>query len=139
MAENETEATQEGHLWTRAYVAPNHDGLTDEEVQTLGISAINYEPKFDRLGLTRRVLGHITDEDHVGRGPRNTAARLDQELDEDRNTPYRKNVPDPENPEAVVPLKVQEHLDKLVEAGLVEKRDDDTYAVTEAGITELVN
>lgn len=89
----------------------------------------NYEPKFDRTGTTRRVLGHITDMEHAGRGPRNTTARLAQELAEDPYTMINFNQED----------QVQSHLNNLVEAGLVEHRDDDTYAVTDAGQVELAN
>lgn len=110
------------------YVAPNRKGLTDEEVTRLGVAAIDYDPKFDRMGVTRRVLGHITDEDHVGRGPRNEAARLAVELSEDPNTPGAFDV------EAI-----QEHLDKLEEAGLVKQRATGAYSVTRAGTVELVN
>jgi hypothetical protein len=37
------------------------------------------------------VLGHITDEDHVGRGPRNTGDRLHQELAENPYTEFGEN------------------------------------------------
>lgn len=102
---------EEGTSWTAKYVVED------------------YEPHFDRLGTERRVLGHITDEDHVGRGPRNTPERLALELAEDPYTAI-------EFDELGV---VQGHLDALEEAGLVEKREDGTYGVTEAGLTELVN
>lgn len=84
-----------------------------------------YEPKFDRLSTTRRVLGHISDEDHVGMGPRNTPKRLAYELAGDPYTDFSEDD------------DVQEHLDELEEAGLVQKREDDTYAVTEDGTYEL--
>ena len=88
-----------------------------------------YEPAFEREGTTRRVLGHISDEDHVGRGPRNTAERLAQELAEDPNTAIEFDEQD----------VVQGHLDDLVAEGLIEVRDDGTYGVTDAGYTELAN
>ena len=88
-----------------------------------------YESHFDPAGTTRRVLGHITDEDHVGRGGRNTTARLAQELAEDPFTAIGGGQDD----------QVQKHLDDLVEAGLVEERDDGTYGVTDAGRVELAN
>jgi hypothetical protein len=88
----------------------------------------DYEPHFDRASIQRRVLGYITDDDHVGRGPRNTADRLNQELDEDPFSPYVADDDD-----------VQAYLDELVEAGLVEDRGDGTYGVTEPGRIELVN
>jgi hypothetical protein len=84
-----------------------------------------YEPKFDRLGTHRRVLGHITDLDHVGRGPRNTPDRLDTELAEDPNTNFNEGD------------NSQEYLDDLEANGLVQKRDDGTYALTDAGTYEL--
>lgn len=90
---------------------------------------VSYEPNFDPLGTTRRVLGHITDEDHVGRGPRNTVERLTQELAEDPFTAVEFNEVG----------AVQSHLDALEQAGLVAKRDDGSYEVTEAGQTELTN
>lgn len=86
-----------------------------------------YEPKFDRLSVQRRVLMHVTDEEHVGRGPRNTADRLTQELAED---PYTEFGEDNDS---------QEYLDDLEASGLVEKRDDGTYGVTEAGHYELTH
>lgn len=102
---------EEGTTWTQKYVVED------------------YEPHFDRLGTERRVLGQITDDDHVGRGPRNTVERLSVELAEDPYTAIEFNEED----------AVQGHLDALEEAGLVEKREDGTYGVTEAGLTELVN
>jgi hypothetical protein len=108
------QAEEPGEPWTAQYRVP------DDEV---------YEPVLDRLGTERRVLGHITDMDHAGRGPRNTAERLALELAEDPNTAIEYDEQD----------AVQGHLDALEEAGLVEKRDDDTYAITDAGFVELVN
>jgi hypothetical protein len=91
-----------------------------------------YEPHFDRMGTHRRVLGHITDEDHVGRGPRNNPERLGLELGED---PFTAIEGDPLEVQPVV----QKYLDELVVAGLVEPREDGTYVVTEAGQIELAN
>jgi hypothetical protein len=88
----------------------------------------DYEPNFDRASVQRRVLGHITDENHVGRGPRNTADRLSQELDEDPNSSF---VADEDDMQAI--------LDELEDAGLVAARDDGTYEVTEPGRIELAN
>jgi ribosomal protein S19E (S16A) len=87
-----------------------------------------YEPKFDRIGTERRVLGHVTDEDHVGRGPRNTAERLSRELAEDPYTDYHGSFE-----------MMQHYLDVLEGAGLLEKREDGTYAVTESGRYELTH
>lgn len=86
----------------------------------------DYEPNFDPLGTERRVLGFITQEDHAGRGPRNTVDRLAYELAEDEYTAVEWNETD----------VVQAHLDALEEAGLVEQNDG-VYAVTEAGLIEL--
>jgi hypothetical protein len=99
-----------------------------------------YDPHFARDSVQRRVLAYITDDDHVGRGPRNTADRLAQELDEDPNTPFvLEGFDDPATGEPVEGDDVQGYLDELVEAGLVEARDDGTYGVTEPGRIELVN
>lgn len=89
----------------------------------------DYEPVLDRLGTERRVLGQISDEDHVGRGPRNTVERLSLELAEDPYTAVEYDEQD----------EVQRLLDTLEEAGLIEKREDDTYGLTEAGFVELAN
>ena len=104
---------EEGHAWLEQYRLDDPD----------------FKPVLDRLSTERRVLGHISDEDHMGRGPRNTAERLALELAEDPHTAVEFDE------EAVV----QGHLDTLVDAGLIELRDDDTYALTEAGFTELAN
>ena len=86
-----------------------------------------YEPKFDPLGTHRRVLGHVTDEDHVGRGPRNTAERLTQELAEDPYTNFEEDD------------DVQEYLDDLEAEGLVSKTKAGVYTVTDAGREELTH
>ena len=100
--------------------------MADEE--DVVVEEEEYEPKFDRLGTHRRVLGHITDEDHVGRGARNTAERLALELSEDPFTEFDGNDSD-----------VQEYLDDLEASGLVSKKKNGTYSVTKAGVTELTN
>ena len=82
---------------------------------------------FARLSTERRVLGFITDEDHAGRGPRNTVERLSFELAQDEYTHYAGNFD-----------QMQGYLDALEEAGLAEQTDG-VYAVTEAGRVELVN
>jgi hypothetical protein len=97
----------------------------DQGSEMIDIPDAPYDPKFDRLGTHRRVLGHINDLDHVGRGPRNTPARLDQELAEDPNTNFNEGD------------SSQEYLDDLEADGLVQKRDDGTYALTDAGTYEL--
>jgi hypothetical protein len=88
-----------------------------------------YEPVLDRLSVERRVLGHITDEHHAGRGPRNTFARLDQELGEDPHTDYEEGNVD----------RLDAMLAELIDEGLVEERDNGTYGLTDAGFTELAN
>jgi hypothetical protein len=98
----------------------------------------DYEPNFDRGGTTRRVLGHVTDEDHANRGPRNTEERLARELTEDPYTPRIHEAADGD--EDYTPLEeVQGHVRKLVDAGLLERREDGTLAVTREGHVELVN
>jgi hypothetical protein len=86
-----------------------------------------YEPKFARESMQRRALGHVTDDDHLGRGPRNNAARLQQELVEDGNSPFDDDD------------DVQELLDDLEASGLVTRSDDGIYSVTDAGRVELAN
>ena len=87
----------------------------------------DYEPHFDRTGTTRRVLGFITDEEHMGRA-RNTVAVLADDLADDPYTAVEHREQD----------AVQNHLDALEEAGLVEQNDG-VYSVTDAGRTELAN
>ena len=98
--------------------------MTDEPED---LTVEDYEPHFDRAGTERRVLGHITDDDHVGRGPRNNIDRLALELSEDPNTRYAGNID-----------QLQDYLDALEQAGLVEQADG-VYTVTDAGRTELAN
>lgn len=93
-----------------------------------GTHTVNYQPVFDRLGTTRRVLGHITDDDHIGRGPRNTLERLVQELAEDPHTIYHGDQWD-----------MVDMLIALMDAGLVDQRPDETYVVTDAGRYELTH
>jgi hypothetical protein len=106
--------------WSNPPDTPD-DQLAPDQVE-------DYEPHFERTGIERRVLAHITDDDHVGRGPRNTAERLSQELDEDPFSPFVADEDD-----------VQVQLDELEEAGLIEARGDGTYGVTEPGRIELAN
>lgn len=92
-----------------------------------------YDPHFDRLSVTRRVLGHVTDEVDIDAfGPRNTLEALSYALASDLNTPLHGT------PTEVAP-EVQRHLDKLADAGLIKQRADDSYALTGAGLTELRN
>jgi hypothetical protein len=88
----------------------------------------DYELKFEREGTTRRVLGHVTDEDHIGRGPRNTHARLVQELAEDPHTIYTGDEDE-----------MREYILALVKAGLLDQHDDGTLHVTDQGRNELAH
>lgn len=91
-----------------------------------------YEPKFDRLSVTRRVLGHVTDEVDVSAlGPRNGLEALAYAIATDAHTPVHGT------PIEVAP-EVQKHLDLLVEAELLQRRGN-VYALTDAGLTELRN
>lgn len=103
--------------------------MADHPLQDLVVDG--YEPRFDRLSTTRRVLAHVTDEDHVDRGPRNTVKRLAEELAEDPHTPKITGDSAVDD--------VQTHVDRLVDAGLLERRDDETLALTREGRVELVN
>lgn len=109
MAEN----TEEGASWLAKYVVEDYE---------------NYEPVFDRLSTERRVLGFITDEDHAGRGPRNTVERLSFELSQDEFTRYAGNFE-----------QMQGYLDHLAERGLVTRDENGVYSITEAGFVELAN
>ena len=86
-----------------------------------------YEPHFDRMGTTHRVLGFITDEEHLGRA-RNTAAVLAEDLADDPFTAVEHNEQN----------AVQKHLDALEDAGLVEQSEG-VYQITDAGRIELAN
>jgi hypothetical protein len=88
----------------------------------------DYEPHFNRLGIHRRVLGHITDSEHVGRGPRNTLDRLVVEVAEDPFSNYDGNR-----------NEMAHFLDELTKAGLIGQRADETYMITAAGRVELAN
>jgi hypothetical protein len=88
----------------------------------------NYEPVFPRLSVTRRVLGHITPEvDRDDLGPRNTLHALTVGLISDPHTEIHYQ-------EQVAP-----YLNDLVASGLVSLDGAGTYAVTEAGLRELMN
>src|SRR5215472_6506246 len=91
--------------WTD-YAADNPYGPPVTEPHELYVE--DYEPHFDRLSTERRVLGHITDDEHV-RGPRNTIDQLDVELTEDPHTRYDGDKG-----------KLADMLEMLVDAGLVE-------------------
>ena len=78
-----------------------------------------YDPHFDRQSFQRLVLAHITDENHLGRGPRNTTEMIATDLGED-------------------PGDVFDALGELADAGLVTHKDG-VYTVTNAGTVELVN
>lgn len=111
----------------------------------------DYEPHFDRLGGARRLLGHITDEvDDHRVGPRNTIPALALDLATEPSstqfphpstTALRLNGVNVELPEGTrtTEQQVEELLERLIAAGLVERRDGGTYAVTDAGWIELRN
>jgi hypothetical protein len=113
MAKKKASEPEEGHSWLEKYKVEDWE---------------NFEPVLDRLSTERRVLGHISDEDHVGRGPRNTVDRLAQELAEDPNTAVEYDEQG----------AVQGYLDTLEEEGLVEQTNG-VYSLTELGFTELAN
>lgn len=103
----------------------------------------DYPPvKVDRLSIERRVLGHITDEvEHSAIGSRNTLAALTYSISRDLNT---TNPKDPTLPRLStegglggIAQRIAEHIETLVGHGLVEKRDDGSYALTDAGHKEL--
>src|ERR1700744_6008356 len=89
----------------------------------------DYEPRFDRVGTTRRALGFVSDEDHVG-GPRNTVERIHSNMAEAPNSPRI-------NDDSLDAVKG--HVDRLLGANLLETREDGTLAVTEDGWRELMN
>jgi hypothetical protein len=105
-------AEEEGTVWLKKYVVEDWE---------------SFEPVLDRLSIQRRVLGFITDEDHLSRGPRNTVERLALELEEDEFTNYAGNFE-----------QMQGYLDELEEAGLVQQADG-VYTLTDLGFTELAN
>jgi hypothetical protein len=102
---------------------------------------------FDRLGVERRILCGVSDELHSDRlGPRNTLAAIADWAISDPNTT------NPPAPNGKLDIKdkslaeqvqlVLDNLDKLIKAGLVERKGDvsdpaHTYHVTKAGTTEL--
>lgn len=87
----------------------------------------DYEPKFDRLSTTRRVLAHVTDDVDPVHGARNTLEALQSALVEDPNT----HLSDPG--------EVEPELEQLLEAGLLKKLEDGKLKVTHDGMVELVN
>lgn len=120
-------------------------GQADLAVTVAGAAGAELpEVAFDRLSVERRVLGHITEDvDQSWIGPRNTLAALTQALMTDRHT----TSPPPGLPRldvdgvsvAEVAQTVLEHLERLVDAGLVEQHADGSYALTDAGVHELAN
>jgi len=90
-----------------------------------------YDPAFDRASYTRRVLAFVTDEEDSTSTPNPGAVP--------RNTPFAifwaMRLDHPDKTEA----DVKAELDQLVEAGLVQARDDGTFALTDEGYVELKN
>jgi hypothetical protein len=87
----------------------------------------SFVPVLDRLSTERRVLGFITDEDHMGRGPRNTVGRLSFELELDEFTDHAGDLDE-----------MRGFLDTLEAVGLVEQAGG-VYSLTDLGLTELAN
>lgn len=123
---------------------PAHTGTTlhPEQVE-------EYTPKFDRQSVHRRVLQALTDEvDADVYGPRNSVPALGAHFANDPHTP-QVNAPSATEmarryillPKGAVTAESQvaDHLHELIGAGLVEQRNDGTYALTDAGRVELVN
>lgn len=113
---------------------------------------VDYQPRFVRESGERRVLGSVSDEvDRSALGPRNTVSALTYFLARNPDTPHvnrpsitvlrqvQPNVmldlPHDQTAEA----QVEGYLAALIKAGLVEQRDDGSYAVTDAGRVELAN
>jgi hypothetical protein len=100
----------------------------------------DYEPTFPRDSNTRRVLQFVTDEEDAfavfgaGTAPRNTTPAIAAAMFQDENSP---GVSSEDYDEACA--QVQEELDALVEAGLVEQRDDGSYGLTKDGWVERSN
>lgn len=141
MAKNETQELSAA----QAAAAAITQGHADLQVMVGGSAGAELpEVVFDRLSIERRVLGHITDEvDFSPLGPRNTLAALTQALMTDRHT----TNPPPGQPRldvdgltvAEVAQAILEHLDRLVDAGLVEQLADESYVLTEDGVRELAS
>jgi hypothetical protein len=99
-----------------------------------------YEPAFPRHSNTRRVLCFVTDEPDAfatfgpGAAPRNTLDALATAMLRDENSP---GVSSTDHIEAR--QQVRTELEALAAAGLVERRDDGTYALTDAGWVERSN
>src|SRR5215469_15217506 len=90
-----------------------------------------YEPHFGRDSYTRRVLAFVTDEEDSLATPEPGAVA--------RNTPFAMMWSMRSDHPGKTEEDVQGELDKLVEAGLVNKRDDGTYQLTDDGYVELKN
>lgn len=98
---------------------------------------------FGRLSIERRVLAFITDGYTVPLGPRNTLAALTYDLMRD---PHTTHPPEPNGRLEVDGRTVEEvaetvlgYLTALIDAGLVEQREDGSFEVTDAGRDELSN
>jgi hypothetical protein len=117
---------------TDQLVIPREPGYTFEEITeehnaTNPLRVDDYEPVFDRHGLTRKVFAFITDEvdAHAGGVPRNTTEAIGRVLRLDGV------VSDFD--------QVQGELDRLEAAGLIEQRDDGSYFLTREGWIERSN
>jgi hypothetical protein len=91
------------------------------------LRSLNYEPVFPRTSVTRRVLGHITDEvDKTELGPRNSLAAITAGVIADPHTEIHHEE------------QVPPYLDAIVDSGLATFHAG-VYTVTEAGWRELMN
>jgi hypothetical protein len=88
----------------------------------------DYEPVFDREGLERRTLTHITDEEHYTGAPRNTPTEVGRFM-----------VNDPATPAAESQEDVDAAFAQLEMNGLIEQRDDGSYVLTRDGWVEMSN
>jgi hypothetical protein len=119
---------------------PRYDEITAEVRAEQPYARDDYEPVFDRDGTTRRVLGHITDQEDAfatmgaGTAPRNTVSALTIALMRDENTP---GVSADDMAEAA--QRVEADVAELIEAGFVVERDDGTLELTDDGLVELSN
>lgn len=97
-----------------------------------------------RESVERRVLGHVTDEvDRDALGPRNTLAAIYHAVSTDRNTTNPPNDKPRLNLDGLDVAQalqvVHDILEHLVTVGLLEQREDTSYALTDLGHYELAN
>lgn len=139
---SEIERDAEGNIlfWRNP---PAHTGTDLHPDQVEG-----YEAKFDRVGTHRRVMAHVSDEVDITKsdqnaarflvplealGARNTVEAIAFATARDENTPGI-----PQDYKAAVD-QVENYLNDLEGAGLIEKRADGTYVLTADGRIEGSN